>query len=89
MTHKCDICEYSSNRISNVKRHEENQHEYIRSENKTCFFCRLTFKTKREYNSHVNKYHLSAEQKNTLKLKAAGYRKKYKLKTTVSSKHNS
>ncbi len=74
----CEICEYSSNRISNVIRHEISKHEHYREEEKTCSSCNLTFRTSREDKIHCNKYHLSPEQINVLKLKAAGYRKKYK-----------
>jgi len=90
MTHNCEICEYTSNRLSNIIRHEICKHEYYRQEHKTCSHCNLTFRTSREYKSHCNKYHLSTEQINVLKLKAAGYRKKYKdsLKSKVSCQHN-
>jgi len=77
MTHKCELCEYTSNRISNIIRHEISKHEYYREEQKTCYSCNLTFRLSREYKIHCNKYHLSPEQINLLKLKAAGYRKKY------------
>jgi len=87
----CEICEYSSNRISNVIRHEISKHEHYREEEKTCSTCNLTFRLSREYKIHCNKYHLSPEQINLLKLKAAGYRKKYNeaLKTKVFLKHSS
>lgn len=90
MSNNCEICEYTSNRISNVIRHEISKHEYYREELKSCSHCNLTFRTSREYKSHCNKYHLSAEQINILKLKAAGYRKKYKdsLKSTEFSTHS-
>ena len=91
MTHKCELCEYTSNRISNIIRHEISKHEYYREEQKTCYSCNLTFRLSREYKIHCNKYHLSPEQINLLKLKAAGYRKKYNdsLKSKAPCLHSS
>ena len=88
MSHKCELCDFTSNRISNIKRHEISKHDYLRKEEKTCSKCNLTFRTSREYKIHCNKYHLTPEEINILKIKAAGYRKKYKLKSTEFSMHN-